>query len=100
MSDNEDEKFWFDTVKDVVKIPQSDEVHITKKNKPIKIRQEQTVPLTIYKHELKLGTSSDIDRQTMKKFKREEFGVEGILDLHGFTEERAYPAVYNFITSS
>lgn len=100
MSDTEDEKFWLETVKDVVKTSQHDISHITKTNKTLKIRNTQNVPLTVYKHDLKLGTSSDIDYQTMRKFKREEFGVDGTLDLHGFTEEKAYTAVYNFITSS
>ncbi len=100
MTDTEDEKFWLETVKDVKKTSQQDMFHITKTNLPLKIRKTQTVPLTIYKHDLKLGTNSDIDYQTMRKFKREEFGIDGTLDLHGFTEDKAYTAVYNFITSS
>ena len=100
MTDSEDEKFWFEIVKDVVKTPSSNVVCEVKKKK-INIRKsEQTVPLTIYEHNLSLGTTSDIDANTFKRFKREEYGVEAKLDLHGFTEDRAYPAVFNFITSS
>ena len=99
MTDSEDEKFWFEIVKDVVKTPSSNVVCEVKKKK-INIRKsEQTVPLTIYEHNLSLGTTSDIDANTFKRFKREEYGVEAKLDLHGFTEDRAYPAVFNFITS-
>lgn len=100
MTNDEDEKFWHETIKDVVKISPSNTVIQEKKKAKIKTNFIQTVPLTIYKHDIDLGTTSDIDRNTMRRFKKEEFGVEGTLDLHGYTEEMAYPAVFNFITSS
>ena len=100
MQDQADTDFWFEAIKDVEKLPTSNIVLDNKKRTKLKIKETQNVPLTIYKHELNLGTTSDIDKNTMKRFKREEFGVEGILDLHGFTEDKAYPAVFNFITSS
>ena len=100
MINQEDENFWLETVKDVEKTPSPNVVCVSKKKITIKKSKFQTVPLVIYKHDIDLGISSDIDKHTMRKFKREEFGVEGVLDLHGFTEDMAYPAVFNFITSS
>lgn len=100
MTDIKDEEFWFEAVKDVKKIPQKkvEEKSLIKKAERKVVTR--TVPLTVYEHNLKLGTTSDIDRNTLKRFKKEEFGVDAVLDLHGFTEEKAYPAVYNFITNS
>lgn len=100
MTDNDDEKFWFESIKDVTRLPQSNIVNCQKNNTQLKRKKDQTIPLTIYKHDLNLGTTSDIDRNTMRRFKREEFGVDNTLDLHGLTEDKAYKAVYNFITSS
>ena len=42
----------------------------------------------------------ELHRHRQEWIKKEGFGVEGTLDLHGYTEEMAYPAVFNFITSS
>lgn len=100
MIDSNDENFWLETVKDVVKNPSSNVVCEIKKKKISVRKSDKTVPLTIYEHNLSLGTTSDIDANTMRRFKREEYGVEAKLDLHGFTEDRAYDAVFNFITSS
>lgn len=100
MQNQDDEDFWFDAVKDVEQFPTPNIVSQNKKQPKIKIKNLQTVPLTIYKHDLSLGTTSDIDKNTLKRFKKEEFGVDGVLDLHGYTEDKAYPAVFNFITSS
>jgi len=41
-----------------------------------------------------------IDKSTLKRFKREEFAVEAILDLHGKTEQQAFEQVDDFITQS
>lgn len=100
MIDTQDEQFWQQTVKEVKKLPDSNVVATPPKNKKQTIKTPSTVPLTIYKHDLKLETTSDIDRNTMRRFKKEEFGVQAVLDLHGYTEDKAYPAVYNFITQS
>ena len=100
MSDNDDELAWKEAIKDVTKIPTSNVVIENKRNKKIIINPTQNIPLTIYTHKLDIGTSADIDRNTLKRFKKEEFGVDATLDLHGFTEEKAYVAVYNFVTSS
>ena len=50
--------------------------------------------------DLEIDSTIGIDNQTAKKFKREEFKVEAVLDLHGQTEKNAYDKVYNFINSA
>ncbi len=100
MNNIEDEKFWEETVKDVNRLPKSGITDSKPKQKKVNIKKDTTLLINPLKRELKLGTSSDIDRNTMRRFKREEFAVEAVLDLHGFTEKRAYEAVKNFIISS
>ena len=41
-----------------------------------------------------------MDGSLAKRFKREAFPVEGILDLHGITEKSAFDRVCDFIKSS
>ena len=47
--------------------------------------------------ELREGRLADIDGATARRFKRGDFAVEATLDLHGYTEDRAYTAVGDFI---
>lgn len=47
--------------------------------------------------ELREGRLADIDGATARRFKRGDFSVEATLDLHGYTEDRAYTAVGDFI---
>ena len=47
--------------------------------------------------ELREGRLADIDGATARRFKRGDFAVEATLDLHGYTEDRAYTAVDDFI---
>lgn len=100
MNNIEDEKLWEETVKGVRPLPKSDVTESKPKQKKVNIKKDTTLLINPSKRDLKLGTSSDIDRNTMRRFKREEFAVEGVLDLHGFTEAKAYEAVKNFILSS
>jgi len=67
------------------------------------LKREQTLTIPFHKnfhHTLELNTKADIDKQTFKRFKKEEFPLEGTLDLHGLTIDSAYTAVYHFIVSS
>ena len=100
MVDGEDNFFWEEAIKDVKPLQKDDVVVGVKKIKSVKSKPIRTVPLKFYKHDVGLGVSSDIDRNTMRRFKREEFPIEGRLDLHGYTEDRAFHAVHEFITSS
>ncbi len=97
---SEDEQFWRETVKDIRPVKQP--LPVTAKVAKKRVRSDimRTVPLKIYSHEPGLGTTADIDRATMRRFKREEFKIEARLDLHGLNEDQAYDAVRRFITDS
>lgn len=96
----EDCAAWDEAVKDVKPLPASKVV--TKKSHSRKRPSEKmhTVVLRQYQHNLSLNTSADIDANTWRRFKREEFAVEGVLDLHGYTEEQAFEAVRHFVTQA
>lgn len=100
MFNTDDENVWEEAVKGVKRLPKSDVTENKPKIKPSNIKKDTTILFKPLKRELKLGASSDIDKNTLRRFKREEFAVEAVLDLHGFTEKRAYEAVKNFIISS
>lgn len=101
MIEEDDENVWQEALKGVSPLPPSGKVAAKapprQKCRPERIRE---VPLRFFRHELKAGTAADIDRQTMRRFKREEFPVEAALDLHGFTEDKAFAAVNRFITDA
>lgn len=99
LTDNDDAA-WQEAVKGIKPLNSSKVVSSPKKKSPPSKAKDINVPLKIYQHDLSLGTTADIDRSTMRRFKREEFAVEAKLDLHGFTENKAYEAVNRFITSS
>lgn len=100
MTDKDDDEFWQETVRDIKPLPEKNVVLSVKKTSFKRQKNEETVPLKLFKHELNLGTHADIDRNTMRRFKRGEFPVEGVLDLHGYTEDEAYDAVRRFVTES
>ncbi len=100
--EKEDDDFWLECVKNVQKSARSN-VHIsktTRKKNTTLYPREQTVLYQNHHHKLDLNTTADIDKQTMRRFKKGSFGVEGTLDLHGFTTSEAYDAVKRFIISS
>lgn len=43
------------------------------------------------------GAADNIDANTMRRFKRGEFAIEAVLDLHGCTSEESFGKVENFI---
>lgn len=49
---------------------------------------------------LSIGSTDNIDRSTAKKFTSNKFKVEATLDLHGYTEDKAYNSVTCFIKDS
>ena len=90
MCNADDENVWEEAVKGVKRLPKSDVSESKPKRKPVNIKKDTTVILKPLKRTLTLGTCCDVDRNTMRRFKREEFAVEAVLDLHGFTEKKAY----------
>ncbi len=98
----EDEDAWAEAIKDVKKIKPQAEPPVA----PIKLPEiKKTINLAqAYRgedlHPLIMGNTDNIDANTAKKFKRCEFPIEGNLDLHGYHEEDAKDAVFNFVQSS
>lgn len=100
-SENEDISFWNEAVKGVKKSVQPNiDLGTSPRRISSKKEREQTVLYQNHQHTPSLNTTADIDKQTMRRFKRGEFGIEGTLDLHGFTQDAAYAAVKRFIISS
>ena len=94
---------WDEVVKGVKRIKTN--THVDEiLPKDIEIRQDKEV--TVSFDLLKNGSNvtkddlSHMDVSLAKRFKREAFPVEGILDLHGVTEKDAFDKVCNFIKSS
>ncbi len=102
MTDKEDELFFEEAMSDVKKIRQTNRVVSPSRTKIKKHSNaaQNTPLLKTFHHDVELGSTADIDKQTMRRFKREEFGVEAELDLHGFTVDAAFDAVQRFIISS
>ena len=100
----EDEKFWYETIKDVVEIPHKEPETDTEKVKTVKIREHQNYAtkqdFSTYSKALEDFEFGGIDKATLKKFKKEEFKTEAVLDLHGFTEKDAFDKVNDFIVKS
>ena len=98
--DKEDIAFWAAYVQDVKATPFD-----------MAISTHQLPPLIIHNHSyfaakqdfstfskaLEDNDFGGIDKNTLRKFKREEFAVEAVLDLHGKTENAAFAAVDDFV---
>ena len=94
---------WEDAVKGVKKIKTN--IYVEEiLPRDVEIRQDKEV--TVGFDLLKCGSNiekddfSHMDGSLAKRFKREAFPVEGILDLHGITEKSAFDRVCDFIKSS
>lgn len=97
--EEEDASFWEEVTAGVKKITRPETVP-TKK-----VVLKEVVP-TIRMNEVYHGESlkkiiagdlDNIDSNTAKRFKRGEFKIEAELDLHGYTEEKAFDTVHSFI---
>lgn len=99
MTENDDE-VWAAAVRDVSPLPEANIISSTQKKKRQVMGRIETVPFKIYKHTVALDGKADIDRNTMRRFKRGEFPIEASLDLHGYTEQQAFEAVHKFMTSA
>lgn len=101
MTDTEDDILWQEVTAGVQKMNAPNRVQDKPKKKiRSKNMYEEVGTFKSFQHDLELGTTADIDKQTMRRFKREEFGVEANLDLHGMTTDMAYEAVRRFIISA
>lgn len=72
-----------------------------KAKKPAPARLAKTAPPTEPKSqplpELDHGTAPGVDRRTAQRLRRGRLDVEARLDLHGFTQEQAHPALDRFL---
>lgn len=99
---SKDEKIWEEFTKNIKKIENKNAVFKVS-NKEIKVKNHIKTPeisITKDNENLKIGSFDNIDKNTAKRFRRGEMGIEATLDLHGYTEEKAYEAVINFIKTS
>lgn len=100
LPDTEDTDFWLETVKDIEKAPKKTVQQSVSKSKiTIKHREQYASKqeFSTYSKYLEEYNAGGIDASTMRKFKKEEFKVEAVLDLHGLTEDEAFAKVENFI---
>lgn len=103
MIDDEDRAFWLEEVKGIKK--SSSSVVVNPPNSVKSINQEKHCyavkqEYSTYSKYLEDMDNGGIDKSTLRKFKREEFKIEAILDLHGLTEDPAFEKVDNFIVQS
>ena len=94
----DDEKIWLETVADIKKINSG--IAESRKKFARKKRKEVSVPFVSaqgFSEDLELSDFHNVDASTAKKIKKSKFAIEGKLDLHGYTVDKAYDAVRNFI---
>ncbi|MDD4556018.1 MAG: Smr/MutS family protein [Alphaproteobacteria bacterium] len=100
--DQEDNLAWEDFTKTIKKID-TDEKISYHEIKPIQINNDITyfqIETNKNLDDLEIGSLDNIDRSTAKKFNRHEYRIEAELDLHGYTEKKAFDAVTSFIKKS
>ena len=100
MTDDKDTQFWLETVKDIK--PATNTAFVPAKSAPkIRINEHRYFAVkqefSTYSKALEDNEFGGIDKATLKKFKKEEFPVEAVLDLHGLTEDAAFVRVDEFI---
>ena len=87
MTDNnptdKDDIAWQEVVKGIKPINSSKVVTPRKKKYLSSKEKDISVPLKIYRHNLSLGTTADIDRCTMRRFKREDLLLHLICPVKG-----------------
>lgn len=101
--DDEDKSFWLNAVRDINHKPQTEKYFFLSSVSSefiIPHKQRYFAPkhdFSTYSKALEDDAFGGIDKNTLRKFKREEFAIEATLDLHGKTENSAYEAVADFI---
>ena len=98
--DDEDVLFWHDAVQNVAPMPHTSAIE-GKPAPKIRINEHRYYAVrqefSTYSKALEDMEFGGIDRMTLRKFKKEEFAVEAVLDLHGLTEDAAFVKVDEFI---
>ncbi len=98
-NNSEDDDAWAEAVKDVQKLPPK-EVPPTAEVILPPIKPSINLAKAYRGEDLSdliLGNTANIDAGTAKRFKRCEFPIEASLDLHGFHEDEAREAVFEFV---
>jgi len=96
----EDKQFWQQVVS-TVKRQEPSAVDSSVKTPKIAKQQKQFYAakqeFSTYSKAMEDDEVGGIDSSTLRKFKREEFKLEAVLDLHGLHEDEAFSKVNNFI---
>ena len=98
----EDELLWNNLTKDITKTKQPKQIEKSPTELP-PIRNSINNQL-VYSgnrlNPLQIGETTDIDKNTAKRFRHGELKIERRLDLHGYTEDEAWNAVENFVKNA
>lgn len=98
----EDNSLWAELTHGVAKTKQPELIELP----PIELPEiRNSVDTSIAYHgekltKLEIGSTANIDGKNAQRFRRGEYKIERRLDLHGYTEERAFDAVENFIKNA
>lgn len=94
---------WHDEIKGIKKLKDPNR-NLSRKQVEIQIHNNDFTPeagdLSLSRQPLEINNTDNIDANTAKRFRKNEFRVERTLDLHGLTEDRAFESVYKFIINS
>ena len=99
--DLDDVAYWKTVLKEIEPLPQASFLlpnckilrSVLHKHSSFAAKQD----FSTYSKALEDNDFGGIDKNTLRKFKREEFAVEAVLDLHGKNEDAAYAAVTDFV---
>lgn len=98
-NDSEDNALWEEITRDIRKLPARE----IPPSKPVILPEiKPSVNLAAaYRGEilpeLAVGDTEGMDGSMAKRFKRCEFPIEEVLDLHGYREDDAFEAVFGFV---
>jgi DNA-nicking Smr family endonuclease len=67
--------------------------------KKIHVKQKAHIPLPSHSHTLTHGSYDNIDRNTSERFRKGDYPIDGTIDLHGMTHDKAEAALSRFIAS-
>ena len=95
MTSDDDERCWQELVKDVRRLShdkpplpgRKTELRVVPKISPDRVYRGAALA------DIVIGGTDNIDANTARRFKRGEFKTEAELDLHGYTENKAFDAV-------